>query len=266
MKNGFNNYNELVNRLYFCTDADEVKEGIVIAQEIHVNDSEDEQDEVLLTIETDDKVQHKVSATRCYVDIHRYRKNKPVKLSESLFCRIKGVCDSQENLCYYAIEFGQVVKHDIVIKTIYITNDECTSPEVPTDVPIYSDPDVAEQMCTTTYTDKEGVKHTCEGLLQLVMPTDEQKVAIKALEEAFTRCKELGIGFGHCIETNRLYAWNNNKAKSIDFDYEGDDHNKALIFDDAVFDNFATSISSDNIYEEYEMFVERKDDDNPQEN
>ena len=267
MKNYFNYYGTATNgmNVFFCTDNDEVKEGKVVAQDITIR--EEGGDLVGLTIETEDKEQHNMSYKLCYATIEDYRRNFPITLSSIKFYHaFKDLTALDDKPIYYCIENGQVVSNEVEIKHVRAEWTEkhgwvFSSPEIPTGKQMYDDPIVAEQMCTTTWTDENGKKHTKEGLLALLLLDDEQKTALQAFKDAMQRCKDLKIGIGFCTDSNRLYAWSKAKVKDAYFSYDLDEGEAAQFFDAAVFDNFDTDMCLDYIGCDDTMCVVRKDED-----
>lgn len=267
MKNFFNYYETATNgmNVFFCTDNDEVKEGKVVAQDITIR--EEGNDLVGLTIETEDKKQHNMSYKLCYATIEDYRRNFPITLSGIKFrYAFKGLDEQlKDKLIYYCIENGQVVSNEVEIKHVRAEWTEkhgwvFSSPEIPTGKQMYDDPIVAEQMCTTTWTDENGKQHTKEGLLSLLLLDDEQKTALQAFKNALQRCNDLKIGIGFHTDSNRLYAWSKAKAERAYFSYDLDEDEAAQFFDDTVIDNFYTDMHLDYIGCDDTMCVVRKDE------
>lgn len=263
MKNFFNYYTARNMNVFFCTDNDEVKEGKVVAQDIIIR--EEGNDLVTLTIETEDKERHNMSYKLCYATIDDYRKDTPITLSEDHFSRIKGISDAGDKPMYYTIENGQVVMQIVDIKNVHIdytaNRNTFSSPEVPTDKQIFSDPEVAEQMCTTTWVDENGKQHTKEGLLSLILLDDEQKTALQAFKAALQRCHDLKVGIGFHTDSYHLYAWSKAKVKDAYFSFDDDNGEKANFYDDEVFDNFNTDMEIEYVGYDDEMRVIRKDED-----
>ena len=119
MKKNYFNYCNF-EKVFFCTESDEVKEGYVIAQDITITDEGESL--VGLTIETEDKERHNISAKLCYATIDEYRVNFPIKLDERHFISIKGISCYDDKPVYYTIENGQVVRSGQASQVISMTD------------------------------------------------------------------------------------------------------------------------------------------------
>lgn len=261
MKKNYFNYCNF-EKVFFCTESDEVKEGYVIAQDITITDEGESL--VGLTIETEDKERHNISAKLCYATIDEYRGNFPIKLDERHFISIKGISCYDDKPVYYTIENGQVVRNYAELKHIRVTSNDdewvFTSPDIPTDKPIYSNAEVAEQMCRTEWTDDEGKKHVKDGVLSLILLNDEQKAALQAFRAALQRCKELKVAIGFDTDSCQLYAWSKASVKDAYFSYESDEGEEAMMCEKDVIDNFLTGMRLEYIGCDDTMYVFRKDE------
>lgn len=257
-----------IGNVFFAVKNEEtqVREGNIIAQHItryYDKDNQTYEWNIELTIECEGGKTYKVDAKECYATLNNFRQNQPIEPREYNIAKIGVNPDGS----YFTIENGQVVRRKPDIKTIEIISSGSTysysSPDISKDTPIYLKFDVAEQMCRTEWTDKDGGEHTRDGILRLIMLDEDQKEALKALKEAYKKCIEMGMDIGYDVPHEALYCWNVRKVKDayvayeVDADEGGTD---ALFMSKEVVQNFETGISPTYIGDDYGLYIVREDE------
>ena len=254
------------NVFFAVEEENQVREGKIIAQHITRKDNPDTNECEWcndLTIKCNDGKTYQTNANRCYTTLPNYRNDFPTPTVKCSFLELGINPDGR----YYTIELGQVIEHKADIKTIDVVRGVqawsriFSSPDIPTDVRIFTKKEVAEQMCSTTWTDENGCKHVHDGLLSLVALNEEQKAAIKVLEDAFKHCVDIGIALGYDTDKCCIYAWNTLNVKYAGIEYDDYTDDEVAHWDSPdVHKDFLTSMAPTYIGPDDVLCVRRKDD------
>lgn len=114
---------------------------------------------------------------------------------------------------YFTSENGQPVEHEFDFQTIegHINASDVwdfKADSLPDDY--YIDKEICAGMSSFKYVDEEGNEKVHEGVVRKVMLTDEQKEALKAVEDAWKNAQEKGIGFAYDADNCDMLAFNAN--------------------------------------------------------
>lgn len=156
------------------------------------------------------ELSHKELISRVYADMAEYETNTPIGQSiRYVWCSIPTIDGwyVEDGCLKYWADKEHIIEARYNRKKRFLERWDFTyDMEKPF---IYQSKEEA-RLCNDTYVyDINGEKVIKEGVLKRLIPTDTQKEAIKALEEAVKRVKDCGLNLFLCGSNDRLYAVNN---------------------------------------------------------
>lgn len=164
-----------------------------------------------------------------YKDVESYKQgkaenNREYTWAEAIrrcFFYVSDIVNNSSSLSYkaYCVEDGQIVERDLPTCNFIFDRDHKTT--YTGGVKYYESQERASLYCDITKVDENGEETRYASPASMVALDKEQKDAVKAVQDAFLKAKELGVRFvvDNCDDS--VWAYSGKQVKQIDYDHAG---------------------------------------------